>query len=79
VADLYINVETGRVEQVVLVQPETKTDAEKATTWTLELFDYDATDVSIEKPTVMNIVATPAFEPLKTLVPAATPEGTPAP
>jgi lipoprotein LprG len=82
VADIYINVETGRVEQVKMVQPATKTDTQDATTWTLEIFDYNATDIVIEKPTVANVVATPAFEPLNTIVPptnAPTEEGTPSP
>jgi hypothetical protein len=49
--DAYIVVETGLVDRVVLVQPETVTDQEpKPTTWTLEIFDYDATDIQINPP-----------------------------
>lgn len=50
VVDAYINTGTGRVDQVILTQPETKTDELDATKWTLELFDYNARDVTIDKP-----------------------------
>ncbi|MBX3081120.1 MAG: LppX_LprAFG lipoprotein [Anaerolineae bacterium] len=80
VADIYVNVSTGRVEQVKMVQPTTKTDTQDPTTWVLEIFDYNATDINIEKPAVANVVATPAFEPLRTLVPSGnTTLGTPTP
>lgn len=50
-ADVYINVETSLVEQMVLVQPETKTEQfPEPTTWTLELFDYDKPDITIDIP-----------------------------
>jgi hypothetical protein len=51
--DAYIVVETGLVDRVVLVQPETVTDKEpKPTTWTLEIFDYNAADIQISPPEV---------------------------
>jgi hypothetical protein len=84
VADIYLNVTTGRVEQVRMVQPETKTETLEATTWTLEIFDYNATNITIDKPEVVTIAATAAFEPLRTIMPASTPqagqpESTPTP
>ena len=51
--DAYVVVETGLVDRVVLVQPETVTDQEpKPTTWTLEIFDYNAADIQINPPEV---------------------------
>lgn len=50
-ADIYINVQTGRVEQIVLVQPETITpQTPDPTTWTLELFDYGDSRIVIDVP-----------------------------
>jgi hypothetical protein len=41
--DVYIRVDTGRADRVIMVQPDTVTSKEpKPTTWTLELFDYNA-------------------------------------
>jgi len=52
--DIYIAVETGRVDHVVMVQPDTVTAKEKTpTTWTLELYDYNA-EAKIEAPQVEN-------------------------
>jgi hypothetical protein len=49
-ADIYIVVDTGRVDRVTLVQPDTVTEKEpKPTTWQLEIFDYNA-DVKIVSP-----------------------------
>lgn len=49
--EIYINKETGRVEQIVLVQPETATPQNPdPTTWTLELFDYGKSDIVIDIP-----------------------------
>jgi hypothetical protein len=49
-ADIYIVVDTGRVDRVTLVQPDTVTEKEpKPTTWQLEIFDYNA-DVQIVSP-----------------------------
>ncbi len=59
VADLFINIQTGRVERVVLVQPETKTDQEPLpTTWTVEIYDYNAPDVKIDAPPAATAQAT---------------------
>lgn len=53
VADIYIVVDTGRVDRVKLVQPNTVTDKEpKPTTWELEIFDYNAPDIKIDTPTI---------------------------
>src|SRR5260221_3509055 len=41
--DIYIPVATGRVDRVIMLQPDTVTDKEpQPTTWTLELFNYNA-------------------------------------
>ncbi len=49
--DIYINVQTGRVERIVLVQPETVTPQNPdPTTWTLELFDYGDPRIVIDVP-----------------------------
>jgi len=48
--DVYIRVDTGRADRVIMVQPDTVTSKEpKPTTWTLELFDYNA-DAQIIAP-----------------------------
>lgn len=50
--DVYIVVDTGRVDRIIMVQPETVTDKEpKPTTWTLEIYDYNA-PVTIDAPSV---------------------------
>lgn len=77
VADIYVNVSTGRVEQVRMVQPDTKTETLEATTWTLEIFDYNATGIEIAKPEVVMTQATAAFDPLRTVVPSAPGGATP--
>jgi hypothetical protein len=51
-ADLYVTVDTGRAERVVLVQPDTKTDTLDPTKWDLEIYDYNAGDIKIAAPTV---------------------------
>lgn len=82
--DIYINTKTERVEQVVLLQPGTKTATEEDTKWTLDIFDYDAAAITIIEPAVANAQATPAFVPIKPgqLLPtspaASNTEGTPA-
>jgi hypothetical protein len=49
--DAYMRVDTGRVDTLVLVQPETITpQTPNPTTWTLELFDYAAADIVITPP-----------------------------
>ncbi|MBX3061375.1 MAG: LppX_LprAFG lipoprotein [Anaerolineae bacterium] len=68
-ASIYINTETGKVEKINMVQPDTKTADQDATTWLLEIYDYNATDIQIEQPAVVNVAATPAFQPLVTAVP----------
>ena len=41
--DVYIRTDTGRADRVIMVQPDTVTSKDtKPTTWTLELFDYNA-------------------------------------
>lgn len=50
VADIYIDTATGRVDRVVMVQPETKTDTEEPSTWTLEVFDYNTDGIQITPP-----------------------------
>jgi hypothetical protein len=65
-ADIYLNVETGRVERFVMVQPETATDQQpQPTTWTMELFDYNSADISIATPEVETpeADATPGLTP----------------
>jgi hypothetical protein len=63
--DIYLVVETGRVDRVIMVQPDTVTEKEpKPTTWQLELFDYNG-DAKIEAPI------------LATEQPSETPQGTP--
>lgn len=50
--DIYIAIDTGRVDHVIMVQPDTVTEKEpKPTTWTLELFDYDGNS-KIEAPII---------------------------
>lgn len=50
-ADIYLTVDTGRVERIVLVQPDTVTAQNpEPTTWTMELFDYGKSDITIEIP-----------------------------
>src|SRR5262249_31667170 len=50
--DIYVVVDTGRVDRVIMVQPDTVTAKEpKPTTWTLELFDYN-TEAQITPPPV---------------------------
>jgi len=84
-ADIYINVANGRVERIVLVQPETATDQHpEPTTWIMELFDYDDRSISVEVPQVESVpTATPsalsAPDALPTLPSRATPEATQAP
>ncbi|MCC7448268.1 MAG: LppX_LprAFG lipoprotein [Anaerolineae bacterium] len=49
--DIYIVIETGRVDRVQLVQPDTITEKEpKPTTWLIEIFDYDKADAKITAP-----------------------------
>jgi hypothetical protein len=48
--DIFIPVESGRVDRVIMVQPDTVSEKQpKPTTWTLELFDYNG-DAKIESP-----------------------------
>ncbi len=50
--DVYIVVDTGRVDRIVMVQPETVTAKEPTpTTWMFEIFDYN-TSVQIDAPNV---------------------------
>lgn len=52
--DIFVTVDTGRVDHVVMVQPDTVTEKEKTpSTWTLELYDYN-TEAKIEAPQVAN-------------------------
>lgn len=78
-ADIYINVKTGRVDQIVLVQPDTKTATQDATTWLLDIFDYNVPDIRIDTPDAINAGATPAFEPIRTAVPTLSVPGLPTP
>jgi hypothetical protein len=56
--DIYIAIDTGRVDHVIMVQPDTVTEKEpKPTTWTLELFDYDG-NAKIEAPVIPTEQAT---------------------
>ncbi|MEP7289937.1 MAG: LppX_LprAFG lipoprotein [Chloroflexota bacterium] len=58
IVDIYIPIDTGRVDRVIMVQPETVTPKEpKPTTWTLELFDYNS-DEQIAAPDLGDTVAT---------------------
>ena len=57
--DIYIPVDTGRVDRVIMVQPDTMTDTEpQPTTWTLELFDYNA-PAQVAAPGPMPVLSTP--------------------
>ncbi|MFQ3534942.1 MAG: LppX_LprAFG lipoprotein [Aggregatilineales bacterium] len=83
-ADIYINTVSGRVERIVLVQPETVSDQHpEPTTWIMELFDYDDRSISVEVPRVEALpTATPSVlgaPALPTLPSRATPEVTQAP
>jgi hypothetical protein len=52
-ASIYIHAETGRVERMVLIQPETASEQHpEPTTWTMELFDYNDPGIVIEVPAV---------------------------
>ncbi|PJF35836.1 MAG: hypothetical protein CUN49_08565 [Candidatus Thermofonsia Clade 1 bacterium] len=52
-AEIYLNAANGRVERIVLVQPETVSDQHpEPTTWIMELFDYDDRSISVEVPQV---------------------------
>ncbi len=58
VADIYITVDTGRVDRVTMVQPDTITqDEPKPTSWTLEIYDYNA-NTQIEQPQIATPSAT---------------------
>ena len=51
-------VDTGRVDRVTLVQPETVSEKEpKPTTWALEIFDYNS-DARIVSPDAEGTAAT---------------------
>jgi hypothetical protein len=50
VVDIYVVIDTGRVDRVVMVQPDTITKEQTVpTTWMLEIFDYNA-EMNIESP-----------------------------
>jgi hypothetical protein len=52
-ADIFINTSSGRVERMVLVQPESVTTAyPDPTTWVMELYNYDDPAIGIENPIV---------------------------
>jgi len=52
--DIYVAIDTGRVDRMVMVQTDTVTEKEKTpTTWTLELYDYDA-EAKVDAPQVEN-------------------------
>ena len=72
VIDIYIVVETGRVDHVVIVQPLTVTDQyPDPTKWTLEIYDYDATDIKIVPPENADVpvAATPVMAGSPTPIP----------
>ena len=54
-ADIYITVDTGRADRVVLVQPDTAVNGLKPTTWDLEIFDYNDDTLSITPPPGFNL------------------------
>jgi hypothetical protein len=59
VADIFIVVDTGRVDRVTLVQPDTITDKEpKPTTWALEIFDYNSNEEIISPDAMATGAAT---------------------
>src|SRR5262249_22731804 len=73
VINIYIAVDTGRVDHVVIVQPLTVTDKyPDPTTWTLEVYDYDATDIKISAPENADVPAV-ATAPATTALPTAMP------
>ncbi len=50
--DVYVVVDTGRVDRIIMVQPDTVTTKEPTpSTWTLEIYDYNAS-VQIDEPVV---------------------------
>jgi hypothetical protein len=82
VADIYIVVDTGRVDRVKLVQPDTVTEKEpKPTTWELEIFDYNAADIKIDAPNIPAAATQQADQATSaaTAPPSATAEATKAP
>jgi len=51
VVDVYIAVDSGRVDQMILTQPDTATaQYPDPTRWTMELFDYGDTSIKVEIP-----------------------------
>jgi hypothetical protein len=55
--DVYIPVDTGRADRIIITQPDTVSDKyPKPTTWTMEMFDYNA-DLDIAAPAAP--IATP--------------------
>lgn len=59
-ATIYVRVDNGQVERMVLVQPETVTERyPDPTTWTMELFNYNDPGVTVEAPTDAATVDTP--------------------
>lgn len=84
-ADIYLNAANGRVERIVLVQPETVSDRHpEPTTWTMELFDYNNRSINVEVPQVeAQLTATPNVlgvpEALPTLSSPMMPEATQTP
>lgn len=76
-ADIYVDVNTNQADRIVIVQPDTKTDTEDATTWTLETFDYNAPDVTVDEPKVVasatkSATTLPSISPQIPTLPAAT-------
>jgi LppX_LprAFG lipoprotein len=79
VADIYIVVETGRVDHAVLVQPDTVTDKDpKPSTWLLEIFDYN-TDIQITSPDVIGTAEATEAAATQAEPPAATVGATQSP
>jgi LppX_LprAFG lipoprotein len=77
--DVYLNVETGNLERMTLLQAETATkENPEPTLWTMEFFDYDKPDIVIEVPQQVQIPATPGLLGVPG-APSTTPAETPQP
>jgi hypothetical protein len=77
IADVYINADTKRVEQIVLLQPGTATERYEDSKWTLELYDYNATDINVIRPDVSDLPTPTPQEGLPTPILIITPGPTP--
>jgi hypothetical protein len=80
-AEIYINAANGRVERIVLVQPETANAQQpEPTTWTMELFDYDDRSISVEVPQAERLpTVTPSVLGAPDALPTLSREATQAP